>query len=214
MNRFFQDLAKNNRLTKRDEELDWLFDENKFFPEEKWTPGRITRLTKHIQEIMYEHTERGKGIQKCTGKGLDSLSIDKGHSCAYRTSPNSISRDFIRHIRNGIAHGHCTLYKKNKHYFVEIIDCKTAKKSNQASSGENKNDKKTQNPDDMTSTRNQETKEQWTAYFYWSIDVIFKIYDAYCKVKNSKLESKKQKAKEQKKNRKRKKQILTATGTK
>lgn len=214
MNRFFQDLAKNNRLTKRDEELDWLFDENKFFPEEKWTPGRITRLTKHIQEIMYEHTERGKGIQKCTGKGLDSLSIDKGHSCAYRTSQNSISRDFIKHIRNGIAHGHCTLYKKNKRYFVEIIDCKPAKKSNQASSGENKNDKKTQNPDDMTSTRNQETKEQWTAYFYWSIDVISKIYDAYCEAKNSKLESKKQKAKEQKKNRKRKKQILNATGTK
>lgn len=214
MNRFFQDLAKNNRLTKRAKKLDWLFDENKFFPKEKWTQERIKRLTKRIQKIMYEYTEIEKGIQKCTGKGLDSLSIDKGRSCAYRTSPNSISRDFIRHIRNGIAHSHCTLYKKNKHYFVEIIDCKPAKKSNQASSGENKNDTKTENPDDKTSTRNQETKEQWTAYFYWPIDVISKIYRAYCKVKNSKLERKKQKAKEQKKNRKRKKQILTATGTK
>ena len=212
MNRLFHDLAKNNRLTERAEKLDWLFDESKFFLKEKWTQGRITRLTKRIQEIMY--AEIGKGIQECTGKGLDSLSIDKGHSCAYRTSPNSISRDFIRHIRNGIAHGHCTLYKKNKRYFVEIIDCKPAKKSNQANSGENKNDKKTKSPDDKTSTRNQETKEQWTAYFYWPIDVIFKIYDAYCEVQNSKLESKKQKAKEQKKNRKRKKQILTATGTK
>lgn len=214
MNRFFHDLAKNNRLTERAEKLDWLFDESKFSPTEKWTPGRITRLTKRIQKIMYEYTEMEKGIQKCTDKGLDSLSIDKGHSCAYRTSPNSISRDFIRHIRNGIAHGHCTLYKKNKRYFVEIIDCKPAKKSNQASSGENKKDRNTTNPDDKTSTRKQETKEQWTAYFYWSIDVIFKIYDAYCKVKNSKLESKKQKAKGQKKNRKREKQILTATGTK
>lgn len=213
MNRFFQDLAKNNRLTKRDEELDWLFDESKFCPKEKWTQERIKRLTKHIQEIMYEYTEIEKGIQKCTGKGLDSLSIDKGHSCAYRTSPNSISRDFIKHIRNGIAHGQCTLYKKNKHYFVEIIDCKPAKKSNQASSGEKK-DQKTKTPDDKNSTRKQETKEQWTAYFYWPIDVISKIYGAYCKVKNSKLESKKQKAKGQKKNRKRKKQILTATGTK
>ena len=96
--------------------LDWIFDEKKY---SKWSKTEFAKLTRRI--IESDFIEKDKFIYGGTTKVKRFIPYKKKQEfyVVFQQS-DSVSRDLIRHIRNGFAHGNIK-FKKNRS-FVEILD--------------------------------------------------------------------------------------------
>lgn len=103
--------------------LDWMFDDEKF---SNWTSGYVGSLSKKIKKMpklsktnyIYDSAKNLPFDKKHNKRSIKIL-LAKGDGEA---------KDFIRHIRNGIAHGKTSIIKKGDVLYIEIVDYSNSKK--------------------------------------------------------------------------------------
>ena len=88
---------------------------------------------------------------------------------------NSIGKDFIRHIRNGIAHGQTKIIKRENTLYIEILDFKDKDKS----------------------------LDKQTGYIYIPLSYVVDIYKIYSEIQKSINNTKKSARKEQRRKKRR-----------
>ena len=100
--------------------FDWLFDDRKF---ENWSPSQVKKLTEKIwvaNGFSKNNFVKAKGNkdfpQSCPQKPIVIICENNG------------SKDIIKHIRNGIAHGHVNFKKNNQ--FILLKDYYTRDSKN------------------------------------------------------------------------------------
>ena len=119
MSNFFQNIVDNNLFNDWAATLDWLVNDNKFEKSKGWTSGYIGSLTKKIKRMngfgdeTYSHT----AIKELTFPQKQSNTI-----MALFSNGDSECKDFVRHIRNGIAHGNTRCFNQKGELFIEIKD--------------------------------------------------------------------------------------------
>ena len=118
---FFVDLVDYNLISEWGSLLDWFFNDNKF---DNWSSQQVGKLTKRIKRM--------DGINEDTYKytSIKNINFPKRRPNDVKVllgKSESVSRDFIRHIRNGIAHGKTKIIRKNAKLWVEIKDNNTKK---------------------------------------------------------------------------------------
>ncbi len=157
---FFTQLVSKDLFNKWAETLDWLVDDNKF-NKDIWTSNQSGKLTgkikqiKSINDYYYYDTQPKLPFPKRRGNRIKVI-FSKGDT-------TSESKDLVRHIRNGIAHGHTYFSYVNDELYIEIKDYRTNKQ--------------------------KKIKEQ-TAYIFFPIKYITKICECYKEVKNPKKKNK------------------------
>lgn len=115
-NSFFKDLVSNHLIDKWAKNIDWLLNENKF---EKWEKGKKNNYTKIIKNHLKTNNIEYK-IMKSAELQNENLKRKK-YDYIYIIANESQCIDLIRHIRNGIAHGHCNVIKKKDKLYLNII---------------------------------------------------------------------------------------------
>lgn len=118
MNNFFTQMITKQEYDKWASILDWLFDDNRFSKEKGWEKGRVTKFTKQAKrQLGFSDNNFIKVPVKDEKLKSD---MPKDSQIVVMVSSESQGRDFIRHIRNGIAHGHVDFFKH--HPWLEITD--------------------------------------------------------------------------------------------
>lgn len=119
MSKLFNGLVSEGVLTDWAEILDWLFDDERFSEGRGWTRGFIGSFTKKIKRLP------NLGENNYFYNAAKDLHFPESAPTTLtimHTKGDSESRDLIRHIRNGIAHGKTTLSKPNGELHIEIVD--------------------------------------------------------------------------------------------
>lgn len=119
MSNFFQNIVDNNLFNDWAATLDWLVNDNKFDEKNGWTSGYIGSLTKKIKKM------NGFGDETYLHTAIKNLTFPSNRSntiMALFSNGDSECKDFIRHIRNGIAHGNARCFKQKCELFIEIKD--------------------------------------------------------------------------------------------
>lgn len=119
MSNLFNKLAKENLLNDYAETIDWLFDDNRFSAQKGWTSGYVGAFIKYVKKMP----NLGKdNYQYGSINSLKFPTIKNKDLITIHSKGVSESRDLVRHIRNGIAHGKTTLYKPKGELSIEILD--------------------------------------------------------------------------------------------
>jgi hypothetical protein len=151
---FFTYLSKKGIFGEWASVLDW-FLSSKHFDSDKWD-DYISVFTKNVKKIKCIENAEIKydvaGKLKFPAKRPKSTKIIHAKTKDKRNG-GGLGRDFVRHIRNGIAHGRLEIIPINKEDFIEIKDYS--------------NDK----------------LEQQTAYIFVPRDCLIEIYMKYLKLK-------------------------------
>lgn len=128
MSKFFQNIVDNNYFNEWAATLDWLVNDNKFDVQKGWNAGYIGSLTKKIKRM------NGFGDKTYLHAPIKNLVFTPNNSntMALFSNGDSECKDFIRHIRNGIAHGNTRCLRKKGELYVEIIDYDSAGKKQTA----------------------------------------------------------------------------------
>ncbi len=122
MGTFFRTAIDDHLLNNAPAILDWLFDDKKF-ESKHWTRGAKRKLTNQIREL-YE-CPSSIFARKTGGNGYPEIRSKRNRKrqpYAIFSSSGSLGQDFIRHIRNGIAHGQAEFYKVKEADYIQIID--------------------------------------------------------------------------------------------
>ena len=109
---FFRDLVNNSLINEWAENIDWLFRDDKF---EKWGKSEKTRYSKMIKRYLANDNvifERLL-VKEFNEKMFEEKIREPSSLYVYINVCNSEGIDLLRHIRNGIAHSHCSI-EKNK----------------------------------------------------------------------------------------------------
>lgn len=169
MAEFFQEIVNRKLFNDWAGTLDWLTNDKRFDESIGWNRGATNSFTAKIKKIpyfsstSYKHAPKKEGIIQFPTTIPESPTI-------YMYKGESAGRDIVRHIRNGIVHGHtCILskrdrIKKEKVLYIEIKDYKDTAHTEQ------------------------------TAYFYIPMDFILRLHELYkevLKTRNSKETSNK-----------------------
>lgn len=129
--KLFEALKTYNRLEEYIPFFDWIFEEK--FPEETWdNKNKIQAYAKKIKKLdgvsdsnfTYDAQKRIVFPVKNSYKQFDGLRI-------YMSDGDSMARDWLRHIRNGIAHGLTQVIQKNGNLFIELLDFSDKSQKNQ-----------------------------------------------------------------------------------
>ncbi|MBR5156980.1 MAG: hypothetical protein IKW59_04345 [Clostridia bacterium] len=120
MSKFFQNIIDNNLFINWAATLDWLVNDNKFDETKGWTSGYIGSLTKKIKRM--DGFSEGKTYSHSAIKSLEFPLNRPTTIVALFSNGNSECKDFIRHIRNGIAHGNTQCFKTKGELYIEIKD--------------------------------------------------------------------------------------------
>lgn len=118
----FSILLRKKEFSHYAETLDWLLSDNKF-SKSIWDQQKVQQLTKSIYKIKGFSRDRLIYGSKKTlifpkrGEYLNHQSFT-----FYVARGESIAKDLIRHIRNGIAHGNITLHDIKGNLIVELLD--------------------------------------------------------------------------------------------
>lgn len=129
MGKLFSELVSEDLINDWAQILDWLFDERKFLQENNWNGGYVAAYTKEIKKIP-GLSDKENGISIVTKQMNVKHQYPNQEKKFNRKKPNivmksneSIARDLIRHIRNGIAHGHTKIERVQEgKLFIEILD--------------------------------------------------------------------------------------------
>ena len=117
MSKLFTELVDRGIINNWANLLDWLFDDQKF---ERWESSKLGKYTKRLKKLP------GIGKNNYEYGPLKNLSFPKRLtrqkikilSC----HQNSESKDWVRHIRNGIAHGKNRIINEPDGLWIEIKD--------------------------------------------------------------------------------------------
>ena len=144
MAKLFAELLEKRMIEDWTNLLDWIFDDDKF---DRWSPQMLGKLTKKVKKLQ------GIGKENYKYNSVKNLVFPK------RISRKGIkiiigkkdgeARDWIRHIRNGIAHGKTRVDSNAGVLWIEIKDFKNDKDNTQ------------------------------TAYYYMPTEYIVSIYKLY-----------------------------------
>ena len=127
----FSTLSRRRKFSCYADTLDWFLSDNKF-SKPAWDQQKVKQLTKSIYKIKdFSRDRLFYGSKK-------TLIFPKRGECLnyqpftfYIARGESIAKDLIRHIRNGIAHGNIILYDIKGNLIVELLDFgKESKQSN------------------------------------------------------------------------------------
>lgn len=110
MSKLFKNLVNEGLLNSWAEMLDWLFDDNKFSDENGWTSGYVGAFIKKVKRI---HNFNDDNYKYGAIKYLRFPNTVNNGSIIIHSNGKGESRDLVRHIRNGIAHGKTRIYKPN-----------------------------------------------------------------------------------------------------
>ena len=117
MEKIFETLVDENLYKEWAPLLDWLFDDDKFVG---WTSGYVGSLSKKIKRL------EGIGKKNYIYEKYTNISFPKEHSRetmkVIMVKGSGESKDLIRHIRNGIAHGRYNLFRKEGKLYIELLD--------------------------------------------------------------------------------------------
>ena len=117
MGRFFNQLVDEGLYQDWASLLDWLFDDDRF---QNWSSGYIGALTKKIKRLPQIGDDTY--FYDCA-KNLEFPSERTKHNVLIMmTRGESESKDLVRHIRNGIAHGKTATFKRENELYIEIVD--------------------------------------------------------------------------------------------
>ena len=125
-NNFFKSLAKRKLLDDYAPALDWYLS-SEHFKRDNWN-NYIHIFTKKIKQLAYLE----KIDFKYGKEGIIKFPTKREHNTKIileQTNPDckSLGKDFVRHIRNGIAHGRAKITKIKSNEFIEIKDYKDSK---------------------------------------------------------------------------------------
>ena len=120
MSKFFQSIVDYKLFDDWADTLDWLVDDNKFDEKNGWTSGYVGSLSKKIQKL--DGFSKDETYCHWAIKNLVFPTEASNTIVALFSNGNSECRDFIRHIRNGIAHGNAQCIKRGNELYVEIKD--------------------------------------------------------------------------------------------
>lgn len=117
MSKLFVNLVNNGLIDSWASLLDWFFDDEKF---DGWTPYMLRRYIKRLKKLP------GIGENSYTYGAVKKLSFPKrltSMKIKVLSGQNSgEAKDWVRHIRNGIAHGKTRLIKESDELWIEIKD--------------------------------------------------------------------------------------------
>ncbi len=120
MSKFFQTMVDTNLYKEWAETIDWLVDDEKFDAKKGWSSSQLSKLTKQIHKLP--NFSQGKNYIYGSQKNLAFPKKRTRKIQVIFSNGESESRDFIRHIRNGIAHGNTELFQTSNGLFIEIKD--------------------------------------------------------------------------------------------
>ena len=117
MGKLFANLVSEGLFNDWASLLDWFFNDNKF---EGWSPNKVGKLTKRIKKLPnvgkrnydYDSLKRLSFPKKPKRKNVRII-IGKS---------DSEVKDWVRHLRNGIAHGRTNTKKQDGVLWIEIED--------------------------------------------------------------------------------------------
>lgn len=133
MSNLFQQLVNESLILDWAETLDWLFDDDKFSAAKGWNSGYIGLFSRRIQKFNGFSTKKGN-FNTDSAKNLCfwKSGTKKKTPCVVFAKGDGIAKDFVRHMRNGIAHGLTSIYRiKKGELFIEILDFKDDSKKKQ-----------------------------------------------------------------------------------
>lgn len=122
--KLFQTLVEKQMIKEWACHLDWILSTSFFENKEIWSKGSVSTFTKKL---------------KCLLECKDKSFVHKGNPSfpdvkdkrrrpknpvIIMSSTESEGRDFLRHLRNGIAHGSASIYNVSTGLFLEITDYK------------------------------------------------------------------------------------------
>lgn len=117
MSKLFVNLVNNGLINSWASLLDWFFDDDKF---DGWTPYLLGRYTKRLKKMP------GIGDNNYQYDAIKNLSFPKRitkQKIKVLSGRNSgEAKDWVRHIRNGIAHGKTRTIKEPDELWIEIKD--------------------------------------------------------------------------------------------
>ena len=119
MSNFFNDLATEGIIKNCAELLDWIFDDERFSSGRGWTSGYVGKFTKKVKKTL--PVRKSNYSYDC----IKNLSFPHGKPKSIKiihAKGDSEARDFVRHIRNGIAHGKTNISKPKGELYIEILD--------------------------------------------------------------------------------------------
>ena len=117
MNSFFETLKSSGKLASCAQLFDWLFNENRF---DGYSHPEKTRITREVHKLLDKNKIRYVPLDKDDMSAYSAQS-ETERVFAFQTS-SAEGRDFFRHIRNGIAHGHAVISPKKREMYVTLED--------------------------------------------------------------------------------------------
>lgn len=125
MSKFFSKLVSENLFEDWAQTLDWLFDDLKFSKTRNWNKGYVCKLTNNIKKLEYlsdnNRVRYGK-IKNTDFPNQVKNSRQKHTPYIFMKESEGFTKDLIRHIRNGIAHGQTKIFKVSDDLYIEIKD--------------------------------------------------------------------------------------------
>lgn len=118
MEEFFSFLAQHGMLNELANTLDWLVDEQKFAGDD-WDSSRKTTFSRTIHGTLFPNPY----VFESKSRERDFPDANTCIETPYALfAGKSMSDDFIRHIGNGIAHGHARGHMIGNEAYVETKD--------------------------------------------------------------------------------------------
>lgn len=131
MEKMFKEIANRGLLEEWAEILDWLFDDSKFSKDIGWNRGYTGLFAKRIQRFSGFSKDKTFVWKSDTEIQLPGKNTKRTAPYVAFTKGDGIARDFVRHMRNGIAHGLTYLFNQKGALCIEIIDFSDKGKKNQ-----------------------------------------------------------------------------------
>lgn len=125
MDQFFSFIESHSLYPDLSSSLDWLFDESKF-DNSHWSSMRKGLLSSSIRDKLFP---KPNSFQIKSTQDIESHPSENTQTVppfALFTG-KVLCVDLIRHIRNGIAHGHSTCYTENNTHYMKLQDFHNAK---------------------------------------------------------------------------------------
>ena len=135
MGKLFQSLVNDGLIVQWADTLDWLFDDNRFSKEKGWNRGYVSLFTKKMLRFNGFSEKNGSFVVRKADEVVfpnHNESVSPGTPHVVMIKGDSVARDFVRHIRNGIAHGKTQIHRNSGKLYIEILDFDTGGKKQTA----------------------------------------------------------------------------------
>ncbi len=119
MSKFFKAIVEYELYSTWADTLDWLLDDDKFSEQKGWNSNKVRKLS----NIISNFPEFKKDMSNYQHDAIKKLKFPKKRRktvIAIFSNGSAQCKDFIRHIRNGIAHGNAECFNNNNTVFIEI----------------------------------------------------------------------------------------------